>query len=116
MSDFASYKNRLAKNVKHWGKWARRNGISCYRLYDRDVPEFPVVVDWYAGRVHLQRVGRAARCPASSAGRPKDSAARRIASVPYTAAWRAKRPVSHGVMPLWTRSRARFLSFWRAPS
>ncbi|WP_189461335.1 class I SAM-dependent methyltransferase [Jeongeupia chitinilytica] len=56
MSDLSSYKNRLAKNAKHWGKWARRQGIQCYRLYDRDVPEFPVVVDWYAGKVHLAEV------------------------------------------------------------
>ncbi|WP_432719281.1 class I SAM-dependent methyltransferase [Jeongeupia wiesaeckerbachi] len=56
MSDLSSYKNRLAKNAKHWGKWARRHGIQCYRLYDRDVPEFPVVVDWYAGKVHLAEV------------------------------------------------------------
>ncbi|UXY16278.1 class I SAM-dependent methyltransferase [Chitiniphilus purpureus] len=54
MSDLASYTNRLAKNAKHWGKWARRHGVNCYRLYDRDVPQFPVIVDWYAGRVHLQ--------------------------------------------------------------
>ncbi|WP_035059391.1 class I SAM-dependent methyltransferase [Andreprevotia chitinilytica] len=54
MADLQDYKNRLAKNAKHWGKWARRQGISCYRLYDRDVPEFPVIVDWYDGHVHLQ--------------------------------------------------------------
>ncbi|WP_148716585.1 class I SAM-dependent methyltransferase [Chitinolyticbacter meiyuanensis] len=54
MPEIASYTNRLAKNAKHWGRWARRQGVSCYRLYDRDVPEFPVIVDWYDGRVHLQ--------------------------------------------------------------
>ncbi|WP_375591840.1 class I SAM-dependent methyltransferase [Chitiniphilus eburneus] len=54
MSEIASYTNRLAKNAKHWGKWARRQGLSCYRIYDRDVPEFPVIVDWYDGHVHLQ--------------------------------------------------------------
>ncbi|XZG69867.1 class I SAM-dependent methyltransferase [Chitinibacteraceae bacterium HSL-7] len=54
MADIASFRNRLQKNAKHWGKWARRNGLSAYRLYDRDVPEFPVTVDWYDGRVNLQ--------------------------------------------------------------
>jgi len=56
MADIASFRNRLAKNVKHWGKWARRQGITCYRVYDKDVPEFPVIVDFYEGRIHLQEV------------------------------------------------------------
>lgn len=56
MSDLSSFRNRLQKNARHWGKWARRQEVSCYRLYDRDVPEFPVIVDWYEGRVHLQEV------------------------------------------------------------
>ena len=54
MSDIASYRNRLAKNFKHWGKWAKRNNLTCFRVYDRDVPEFPVIVDWYDGRANLQ--------------------------------------------------------------
>lgn len=43
--------NRLRKRQKHLRKWARRNHISCYRLYERDIPEFPCIVDWYAGEV-----------------------------------------------------------------
>jgi 23S rRNA (guanine2445-N2)-methyltransferase / 23S rRNA (guanine2069-N7)-methyltransferase len=39
--------NRLARNIKHFGKWARRNGITCYRLYDGDIPEYPFSVDLY---------------------------------------------------------------------
>lgn len=54
MSDLSSYKNRLTKNMRHWGKWARRQGLTCYRIYDRDVPEFPMIVDVYGDRVHLQ--------------------------------------------------------------
>ncbi|MEN9456634.1 MAG: hypothetical protein RL210_2153, partial [Pseudomonadota bacterium] len=38
MADISAFSNRLRKNLRHWAKWARRNGISCYRLYDRDVP------------------------------------------------------------------------------
>lgn len=56
MSDISSFRNRLLKNYRHWSKWARRQSISCYRLYDRDIPEYPVIVDWYEGRVHLQEV------------------------------------------------------------
>lgn len=46
--------NRLRKNAKHWGKWARRQNITCYRIYDRDLPAFPLTLDWYEGQVHLQ--------------------------------------------------------------
>lgn len=41
--------NRVAKNARHLGRWAAREGISCYRVYDRDIPEIPVTVDTYAG-------------------------------------------------------------------
>ncbi len=41
--------NRLKKRQKHLKKWAKRNSITCYRLYERDIPEFPCIVDWYDG-------------------------------------------------------------------
>jgi len=56
MSDINAFINRLRKNARHWSKWARRQGITCYRIYDRDVPEFPVAVDVYEQRVHLQEI------------------------------------------------------------
>jgi 23S rRNA G2069 N7-methylase RlmK/C1962 C5-methylase RlmI len=39
--------NRLRKNARHLGRWARREGVSCYRLYDCDIPEVPLAVDRY---------------------------------------------------------------------
>ena len=53
-ADATDLANRLRKNARHWGKWARRNGIECYRLYDRDVPEFPLAIDRYGDWVHAQ--------------------------------------------------------------
>ncbi|MBA2541004.1 MAG: class I SAM-dependent methyltransferase [Deltaproteobacteria bacterium] len=41
--------NRVVKNAKHLGRWAAREKITCYRLYDRDIPEIPVTIDTYAG-------------------------------------------------------------------
>jgi 23S rRNA G2069 N7-methylase RlmK/C1962 C5-methylase RlmI len=41
--------NRLAKRWKHLRGWARREAITCFRIYDRDIPEIPVTVDWYDG-------------------------------------------------------------------
>ncbi len=47
------FRNRLGRMSKHWHKWARRQGITCYRLYERDVPEVPLVIDWYEGHLHV---------------------------------------------------------------
>ena len=41
--------NRLRKRQKHLRKWAKRQDISCYRLYERDIADQPVIVDWYDG-------------------------------------------------------------------
>ena len=41
--------NRLANRYRHVAKWARRQGITCFRLYERDIPDFPMIVDWYDG-------------------------------------------------------------------
>lgn len=40
-------KNRLEKNYKKLKPWALRNHIEAFRLYDRDIPEFPFIVDIY---------------------------------------------------------------------
>lgn len=52
--DISPFRNRLAKNYKHYAKWARRQGLDAWRVYDRDVPQFPLAVDVYGNRVHLQ--------------------------------------------------------------
>jgi 23S rRNA G2069 N7-methylase RlmK/C1962 C5-methylase RlmI len=44
--------NRVKKNARHRRKWARREGITCLRLYDQDIPELPLVIDNYEGRLH----------------------------------------------------------------
>jgi len=49
--DFA---NRLRKNVKKLEKWAKQQGIECYRLYDADLPEYNVAVDRYGSKVVVQ--------------------------------------------------------------
>jgi len=41
--------NRVRKNARHLGKWARREAITCWRVYDRDIPEIPITVDAYEG-------------------------------------------------------------------
>jgi 23S rRNA (cytosine1962-C5)-methyltransferase len=56
--DLTAFANRLHKNRRHWRKWARRRAISCYRVYDRDIPEFPLAIDWYEGQAHAQIFAR----------------------------------------------------------
>ncbi|MED5387653.1 MAG: bifunctional 23S rRNA (guanine(2069)-N(7))-methyltransferase RlmK/23S rRNA (guanine(2445)-N(2))-methyltransferase RlmL [Pseudomonadota bacterium] len=46
--------NRLRKNGKHLRRWLEREDIQCYRLYDRDLPEFNVAVDIYGDQVLVQ--------------------------------------------------------------
>ena len=51
------FANRLRKNLRKLGKWAQQNQVSCYRLYDADLPEYAVAVDIYQGEktwVHVQ--------------------------------------------------------------
>lgn len=48
------YANRLRKNLKKLEKWARQEGIACYRLYDADLPEYNVAVDRYGEWVVVQ--------------------------------------------------------------
>lgn len=48
------YANRLRKNIKKLEKWAKQQGIECYRLYDADLPEYNLAVDRYADHVVIQ--------------------------------------------------------------
>lgn len=43
------FANRLRKNLAHLGKAARREQVSCLRLYDADMPEYAFAIDQYAG-------------------------------------------------------------------
>lgn len=49
--------NRLRKNLKELGRWARREEVDCYRVYDADLPEYALAVDLYRSEelwVHVQ--------------------------------------------------------------
>ncbi len=48
------FANRLRKNMRIIGKWAKKEGISCYRLYDADIPEYNLAVDIYQDMIHIQ--------------------------------------------------------------
>ena len=51
------FANRLQKNLKTLSKWAKQNAITCYRVYDADLPEYAVAIDIYQSEqtwVHVQ--------------------------------------------------------------
>src|SRR5476649_2064 len=49
--DFA---NRLRKNVRALEKWAAKQHLDCYRLYDADLPDYNVAIDRYSSWVVIQ--------------------------------------------------------------
>ncbi len=46
----APFKNRVRKNYLHLKKWANRTKTNCFRIYDRDIKEYPLAIDFYDGR------------------------------------------------------------------
>jgi 23S rRNA (guanine2445-N2)-methyltransferase / 23S rRNA (guanine2069-N7)-methyltransferase len=45
--------NRLRKNLKKMLKWAEKNEISCFRVYDRDLPDYNMSIDFFSKWVHI---------------------------------------------------------------
>ena len=67
-------RNRLLKNARHLARWARRSGVSCYRVYDADLPEFAFALDRYQSEIsadvewfHLQEYQAPASIDAATA-------------------------------------------------
>lgn len=52
------FQRRLAKRAHHLRRWPTRRGITCYRLYERDIPEIPLVVDRYEECLHISEYER----------------------------------------------------------
>src|SRR6185436_8106994 len=48
----------LSKVFRHLGKQAKRLGISCYRLYDHDLPEFPFCLEFYGDKLYIAEYKR----------------------------------------------------------
>lgn len=58
MDKFTMFSNRLSKVYKHRSKIARKQGTTCYRLYDLDMPEFPLCIDIYEGKAYVAEYKR----------------------------------------------------------
>jgi 23S rRNA (cytosine1962-C5)-methyltransferase len=55
---FQMFENRLLKNYKHRLKQAKRLNVSCWRLYDHDLPEFPICVELYEEYIYIAEYNR----------------------------------------------------------
>ena len=60
---------RLRKNLRRLRPWARRKQVTCYRLYDADVPQYNVAIDWYDGVVRVEEHPRPRKVPHADADR-----------------------------------------------
>ena len=55
---FIMFHNRLEKVFRHLGKQAKRLHVSCYRLYDHDLPEFPFCIEAYEQNIYIAEYKR----------------------------------------------------------
>lgn len=40
-------RNRVKKNSRRLEPWSKRHAVTCFRLYDRDLPDIPLAIDRY---------------------------------------------------------------------
>lgn len=52
------FRSRLKKRARHFRRWPTKQGITCYRLYEKDIPEIPLVVDRYEDHLHIAEYER----------------------------------------------------------
>ena len=52
------FANRLHKLARHLRRWPTKRGVTCYRVYERDIPEIPLVVDRYEDALHIAEFER----------------------------------------------------------
>ena len=52
------FHNRLAKVYRHVSKQAKRLAVSCYRVYDHDLPEFPFCIEIYEDKLYIAEYRR----------------------------------------------------------
>ena len=64
--------NRLLKVFKHCSKLARRQQIQCYRVYDRDLTEFPLSIDLYGDKAYVSIYAKKSSSPDDEDQWPED--------------------------------------------
>jgi 23S rRNA (guanine2445-N2)-methyltransferase / 23S rRNA (guanine2069-N7)-methyltransferase len=70
--------NRLRKNARHFARWAETRGVTCYRVYDADLPDYAFAIDVYRGAetwLHVQEYAPPATVDEARAERRRTSLA-----------------------------------------
>ena len=65
---------RLRNNLRHLRPWAKRERISCYRVYDSEIPQYNLAVDCYDGVVRVEEYAAPKNIPEADASRRLDEA------------------------------------------
>lgn len=55
---YLMFRNRLEKVYKHLSKQAKRQNITCFRIYDHDLPEFPFIIEVYEDKIYISEYKR----------------------------------------------------------
>jgi len=84
--------NRLRKNLRKLKSWSQREGVTCFRAYDADLPEYAAAIDVYTGEgdagrtfLHVQEYAAPEEIPEADVRRRRNellSAAREVFDVP----------------------------------
>jgi len=98
--------DRLAKRMRHLAKWGRRSGVSCFRLYERDIPDHPIVIDWF-GDEHAEDLARDGVAVAWFHDRTKDDSAGEAAAWRHDARAQILRGLDIGPERLFVKERGR---------
>lgn len=69
------FANRLRKNARRLRRWRQRQGVTAYRLYDADLPEYAFAVDIYGDRVQVAEYAPPAGVDAAAAQRRREEVA-----------------------------------------
>ena len=76
------FENRLRKNLKTVRKWAGKEGVSSFRIYDADIPEYSAAVDLYENQfVYLQEYQPPKEIPAGKAEKRLMDMVKKLSSV-----------------------------------
>jgi 23S rRNA (cytosine1962-C5)-methyltransferase len=75
------FENRLRKNFKHLRKWAKAQDLTAFRVYDRDMPEYPFVIEWFDGRAHVVEFPRRRSKDDENAQAQRDEVCRAVQAI-----------------------------------
>ena len=86
--------NRLRKNLRRLRPWLEREGVTCFRLYDADIPEYAAAVDVYEDQIHVAEYAPPKEIAAEKAARRLDElieATRVVMDIPASQSIAVKR-------------------------